>query len=684
MFNVDDEKRPVPRASLLDIAAASSRDPKPAQRPDAAPGGSPGVSLLNRYAAADEAAEKPRADGRPLSQPRTQASATSQSPRSRTETQSSLGGATSRPQPKRGIRGAGAKMARWLDGGDASGNDGGNTLPPPGDRPLIDLKAVLRSVWQLRYVIAATTVLGAVAGVAIALSTPSVYLSESRLYIDPREVRLTDSDLSKQSLATEGILALVDSQLEVLRSRTVMEKVARDLDLRNDAEFSGTGAADGEVPPRTLQKLSDAIRVWRDPKTFIAIVEAESRSPERSAEIVNHLVETFLGEETAAQSGFFQKTTAALDQRIGELKSELDTLEKAIEEYKARNDIVGAGGELIADKQLLSLSDQVAAARNRIAEAKAKAEVSGRVRIDDVLTGAFPEEVGSIALAELRKQYAATRAQLSSLDASLGPRHPQRIAVVQSLDSSRAEIANELRRIAAASQTDLERAERAEQDLVRQFAAQKARQINSSGEMVELRELERNAAATREIYESFLKRASETREEEKLTTKNIRVVSRAEPALLPKGPSRKIIVVGATIAGFLAGLGLGILLGVYRSLNGLFAAPRGVPPETVDPDPPAPGTDPDPGPLARTRNEQDQPIREADLPPPFSPAAHHAQSLTAAYLASRALVTPAAPPMRPSRDVEPEDDAGVAKVQGDLRALRSRVESYSRQKVARG
>lgn len=677
MFNVDDEKRPVPRASLLDIAAASSRTSKPATASDAALRASSSASLLNRFVEVDEAAAQPRAAVRPASlarEPQPQAS--------QPKTRSAPKAAATRAQPKRALGDAGSRMARWLAGSDASGTGGAGT-PPPGDRPLVDIKAVLRSVWQLRFVIAATTVLGAIAGVAIALSTPSIYLSESRLYIDPREVRLTDSDLSKQSLATEGILALVDSQLEVLRSRTVMEKVARDLDLQNDGEFSGTGAADGEVPPRTLQKLSDAIRVWRDPKTFIAIVEAQSRNAERSAQIVNHLVETFLGEETAAQSGFFQKTTAALDQRIAGLKSELDTAEKAIEEYKARNDIVGAGGELIADKQLLSLSDQVAAARNRIAEAKAKAEVSGRVRIDDVLTGAFPEEVGSMALAELRKQYAATRAQLSSLDASLGPRHPQRIAVVQSLESSRAEIANELRRIAAASQTDLERAERAEQDLVRQFAAQKARQINSSGEMVELRELERNAAATREIYESFLKRASETREEEKLTTKNIRVVSRAEPALLPKGPSRKIIVIGATLAGFFAGLGLGILLGIYRSLNGLFAGPRGVPPETVDPDPPEPGTDPDPGPLPRARNEQDQPIRERDLPPPFSPAAHHAQSLTAAYLASRELAGHASPDKRSSRDVDVGEGHGIAKVQGDLRALRSRVESYTRQKVAR-
>ena len=45
---------------------------------------------------------------------------------------------------------------------------------------------------------------------------------------------------------------------------------------------------------------------------------------------------------------------------------------------------------------------------------------------------------------------------------------------------------------------------------MRQLAVQKARQIDSSAEFVELRELQRKAAATREIYESFLKRAGET------------------------------------------------------------------------------------------------------------------------------------------------------------------------------
>lgn len=571
------------------------------------------------------------------------------------------------------------------------------------DRPLIDLMTILTSVWQVRKIIVVLTIVGAVGGVLVAMSTPSVYVAESKLYVDPREVRLTDSDLSKESLATEAILALVDSQLEVLRSRTVLEKVAVDLGLDRDPEFGGAATGKGGlaagidlirdivsprkaqpapqsgVNPQTLEKLSNAVAVSRDPKTFIVTVDVKSRDAAKSALIANRLVTTFLNEEQAAQSGFFQRTTAALDSRLTELQKELDAAENAVEKYKADHDIVGADGELISDKQLFSLNDQVGAVRNRIADARAKVEVVTKTRLDDVLTGAFPEELSSITLQELRKQHSQARAQLGALDASLGPRHPQRLAAVQSLDVARSEIGNELRRIEAAAQTELDRARRTETDLVQQLAVLKAQQVTSSAGFIELRELERKANATRTIYESFLKRASETGQEEKLTSKNIRVISSAEPPLQSAGPSRKLIAIGGMIAGFMAGVGLGVMLGVYRSLKGLLQGSNRTAAATPQRDPP--GRDdhyPDgPGP----QRHADEPLPAAAEYRPRMPSAHHAAASAAAL-----SVFPQRPDMTPSglrdylREMQDKDVDGndIALVQENLRALRNRVEHYAK------
>ncbi|OLP55111.1 hypothetical protein BJF92_17090 [Rhizobium rhizosphaerae] len=489
-----------------------------------------------------------------------------------------------------------------------------------GAAPLIDVVTVFQAIWDFRKLIMVTTILGGLAGIGFAMVAPSHYVSESKLYIDPREVQLTDSDLSKQTLATEGILALVDSQLEVLRSRTVLERVARELGLARDPEFAGKTEAPAEggsvaenqteIDPRVLEKLSDALTVGRDPKTFIVTVQVKTRDARKSALIANAIVSAFLDEEQQAQSSFFKRTTNQLDSRLADLRKELDTAEGAVEAYKAKHDIVNVSGQLISDQQLLSLNQQVGEVRNRIAEARAKADLANQIRLNDILSGAFPEEIASPTLQELRKQYAQARSQLSALETSLGPRHPQRLAAAQALESARTEIGNELRRIAASTQTELQRALRTEQDLLQQLATRKTQQLENSSSFIELRELERKANATRAIYESFLKRAGETGEEEKLTSRNIRVIAQAEPALKPTGLSRKIIAVAGLLGGFALGIGFAVLVGLFRSTRALLVAARARPqaaasaptPARVQADPPAepppsPPPPPNPGPF---------------------------------------------------------------------------------------
>jgi uncharacterized protein involved in exopolysaccharide biosynthesis len=75
---------------------------------------------------------------------------------------------------------------------------------------------------------------------------------------------------------------------------------------------------------------------------------------------------------------------------------------------------------------------------------------------------------------------------------------------MQSLETITCGDQRELRRIVASSQTELQRAVETEQELASQMAVAKSRAMDQSVEFVTLRELERKANATREIYEAFL------------------------------------------------------------------------------------------------------------------------------------------------------------------------------------
>lgn len=451
------------------------------------------------------------------------------------------------------------------------------------DRPLIDITVLIASVWRFRRLVVATTVLGAVAGVLIALSTPHHYYAENRIFVDPREIRLTDDDLRNQLLSTEAMIAMTDSQVEILSSNNVLSKVVDELNLTRDPEFNGSANSGGiagglalirqlfsgteankAVEIEAIDNLRQALQVSRDPKTFVINVGVVSRGAEKSALIANTVVETYLDSEDAAQSGLMERTSDAIDMRLEALRSDLNAAERAVENFRAENDLVGVGGELIDDRQVLALNQQLGNARANKVSVRVKAENLAKADVSDIIDGAFPEEFLSANLVELRKQYAQTKANTDSLASRLGPRHPQYVAAKSSLDSIRDQIRSELRRIVASSQAELQRAVQTEQEIASQLAVAKSKSLGNSEELVTLRELERKAAATRQIYEGFLKRSRETSERGNLNTQNVRVISPAEPPLRTYGPSRKIVAIAGTVVGAMLGIAIALAFGFLQ------------------------------------------------------------------------------------------------------------------------
>ncbi|MCP4316302.1 MAG: GumC family protein [Hyphomicrobiales bacterium] len=457
---------------------------------------------------------------------------------------------------------------------------------------LIDPVVMISTAWRYRLFVVFTSILGAALGVMMALSTPHKYESVSQFVLDPRELRLTDTDFLPQSYSADAILALVDSQVQIVDSSPVLQAVVADLKLDEDPEFNGTvgggigigtvtgfirglfssqGGGESNRTFMAVQSLARAVNVFRGDKTFIVYVDVATEDPAKSALIANRIVNVYIANQRKSQSALFERTTAALTRQLDELRHDVEIAERRVEQYKADNDLVNAGGSLISDEQIIRLNQQLAQLRAQKAEIQVKAESASKLDIDSLLSGTSPEILQSSTVSELRGAYASAKRVSDARSTSLGPRHPQRIAAEQALKTARSEISNELRRIVEASQTELRRIIQSEQKLAADLAILKSKQVATSGDLVRLRELERDANATSEIYESFLKRARETREQQNLNTSNIRIISEATPALRPIGPSRKIIAIAGMFAGFFIGLAVALLLGAYRSISTSFS-----------------------------------------------------------------------------------------------------------------
>ncbi|WP_404933740.1 GumC family protein [Nitratireductor sp. L15S-10] len=458
-------------------------------------------------------------------------------------------------------------------------------------RPLIDPVQVIGGILRAKWLILLTTIIGAVIGVMIALSTPKMYYAATQLLLDPRDLQIVERELTRGGLPSDATLALIENQVAVITSGNVLSRVVDELDLADDPEFNGAGSGsvlslllspralisalingnddDGGSARHTIavENLFEALDVGRNAKTFIITIGATTKDAEKSALIASTTRDVFLSTYGELQSATAGRANRDITDQLQSLRREVEQAEREVAEFKAKNDIVDAQGRLITDEEILRLNEQLSAARARTSELNARAAAARSLDVETVLGGALPEQVASPVMTELLAQYASLKQQAGRLAVRFGPRHPDRQAVDAELAGARDEIARELRRVVASNQVELQRAVQLEQDLSGQLARLKVQKGNLESERVTLRELEREANAKRSVYEALLLRARETGQQERLNTANVSVISQAVPPLDPTGPSRSSIAMAGMILGFMFGVGLGAMGGAIRSLR---------------------------------------------------------------------------------------------------------------------
>ncbi|MER8919006.1 Wzz/FepE/Etk N-terminal domain-containing protein [Mesorhizobium sp. M0802] len=457
-------------------------------------------------------------------------------------------------------------------------------------KPLIDPLQVVRGITRSKLLIVSTTILGTVLGVAVAVSTPKKYEATTQMVIEPGDLKLSDNDLTQPVGQPDAALAVVETRIKMVTSGKVLDKVVADLNLVDDPEFNGQGSGGlgvlslirsilsrqdglgdgGEVRRQALAvgNLAKSLSVERSGKSFVVSISATTQSADKSAEIANRTRDVFQQEAAQYQFGMAGRATDQLTAKLDDLRKNVETAERKVEDFRATHDLVDAQGHLISDDQMLKLNEQLSVTRARTLELNARAASARSLDVNSVINGTLPEEINSNTMSELRAQYAVLKQEADRAAVRLGPRHPEYQALSAQLDGSRERIAGELRRIASSLQVDLKRSVQLEQDLASRLAQAKVQSGDVNSDLVSLRELERDATAKRSVYEQYLLRAKETGEQQNINTTNINLMTPAQPPVEPNGPSRAVISMAGLLLGLASGIGVGAMRGAFASLRG--------------------------------------------------------------------------------------------------------------------
>jgi succinoglycan biosynthesis transport protein ExoP len=321
------------------------------------------------------------------------------------------------------------------------------------DTTLSEALIVLR---KRKLILIIAAILGLAYGIYSAESQPKLYEAYGRI-----QVRSGSSNEYRVS-AVEGNFEDANSkmltEIEILKSDSLMLQVCRDLNLSNNADFlekkapvPHTSLDDADTRQTTVHRIQSNLHVTLVPKTDIIRISYSSLDPKLSADIVNKVISEYIQRTYQTRYKSSQQVSLWLSGTLQDLKQEVESSQEQMLDMQRKLGILGFDP---THNQISASLDDLAKAAGAAKLARIIAESRYRVvsgMDPDTIEGAIEMTPGSATgeLNVLRGQLANAKANYATLESSLGPNHPQSKALKAQIDEYVKEIDAEQNRLSS-------------------------------------------------------------------------------------------------------------------------------------------------------------------------------------------------------------------------------------------
>ncbi|MDE2561275.1 MAG: polysaccharide biosynthesis tyrosine autokinase [Sphingomonadales bacterium] len=366
----------------------------------------------------------------------------------------------------------------------------------------------------------------------------------------------------------------LQTQVDVLRSRSLAERVAAKLRLVGNSKFyqmmgSDQPTADmsqDEVKEMTLDLLQDNLGVNLPRDSRITSVTFESTDPAFSAKVANTFVSEFI--QANLQRRFDSSAYARdfLSQQLEGAKVKVEQSEQNLNDYARaaglirprpsgsddNNSLSSGSGNSVTATSLLELNTAANQAEaNRIAAEERWRAISSGSILDS------PDVLANTAVNQLLSERAKAGADLQQQRAQHLDDYPsvvQAKAQLAAINKQLNEVASNIR--ASVKQQYLA-AQQAENELKAKVNALKSSTLSEQDRSVQYNMLAREADTNRELYSGLLQRYKELNAAAGITNSNISIIDQADPPSEPSSPKLARNLALALLGGIaLAGVAL--------------------------------------------------------------------------------------------------------------------------------
>src|SRR6202046_2445256 len=463
---------------------------------------------------------------------------------------------------------------------------------PVPDRPVaafesgdLELRALGQALLRHKnWIIVPTLVVAALSIAAVNLVTPR-YKSEARILIDGRENVFLRPNGKRTQERTALDAEAVTSQVQLLLSRDLARDIIKKNKLAQLPEFDpvlgglsplksmlalfGIGRDPFSLTPeeRVLDAFFERYTAYAVDKSRVIVIEFQSRDPDLAARVANSIADGYLVLQQGARQDQAKSAGQWLSGEIENLRKKVAEAESRVEDFRSKSSLfIGTNNTTLSNQQMGELNTQLNNARALKSDAESKARL-----IREMLQTGKPIEASEVLNSELirrlSEQRVTLRGQLAEQSSTLLDNHPR----IKELKAQLADLDRQIRDEASKLSRSLDNDARIASGRVEGLSANldqlKKQASSANGQDVQLRALEREAKAQRDLLESYLAKYREatTRENIEAAPADGRIISRANVSNSPAYPKKLPIVLIATLAALMLSTGLivtGELLGM--------------------------------------------------------------------------------------------------------------------------
>ncbi|WP_440872702.1 GumC family protein [Vibrio diabolicus] len=386
------------------------------------------------------------------------------------------------------------------------------------------------------------------------------------------------------------------TQIAILKSNHIADKVIRELNLTQLPEFTSSGGVNKKIDQiKSIPFVQDLLNVAPSPKqtaqfsesyyqalqafrskldiepvrnTQLVRIRFRSTDPKLATTIANAVGQAYIDANFEAKLVVTQNAATWLTNNSQKLEERLRNSEQALQEFLLKEGLIDINGiDEIYANELEELTRKLNVAVNKRIEAQTLIQLLRRKSsqsLDSLLS--IDEFANQAQIRDLKLSEAQAAKNLSELAQRYGPKHDRMIQAKAQLAEIQSRTQQLIRDISFSKQQDL-LAAKAQEDMLRAELDNKKSDFQSLGsQKARYEQLKREVESNKALYEAFLNREKETNATSDYKNVTARFTDKAIIPLFPMAPQRIKLVLIATFFGFAIACALVIILETMREV----------------------------------------------------------------------------------------------------------------------